>query len=252
LALQIIPTAEPFIFPGNSTGCLLVHGFTGTPKEMRTLGEHLASQGYTVLGIRLAGHATRITDMMRTRWWDWVASVEDGYNLLKPISKRIIVIGLSMGGILSLHAAARFKVDGVITMSAPYSLPGDWRVPFLGLLSLVKPEISKGPSDWHDQKSPRTHVAYENYPTRCFRDLQALMQETHKNLPEVKCPALLMQSSADSTILPNSMKSYYDLLGTKNKEMIMLNNSGHIITYEPERDIVFDGCSKFVRQISQA
>ena len=29
---------EPFYFPGNKTGCLLIHGFTGSPGEMRPLG----------------------------------------------------------------------------------------------------------------------------------------------------------------------------------------------------------------------
>ena len=58
---QIIPTTEPFFFQGDSSkpACLLIHGFTGTPKEMRWMGEYLFRQGYTCLGIRLAGHATR-------------------------------------------------------------------------------------------------------------------------------------------------------------------------------------------------
>ncbi len=70
---RLIPTAEPFVFPGGPVGCLLVHGFTGTPKEMRWLGEYLAGQGHTVLGVRLAGHATQPEDMIRARWWDWAA-----------------------------------------------------------------------------------------------------------------------------------------------------------------------------------
>ncbi|NTV37277.1 MAG: carboxylesterase, partial [Anaerolineaceae bacterium] len=51
-------TAEPFLLPGGKVGCLLIHGFTGTPKEMRWWGEDLAGRGYTVLAPRLAGHAT--------------------------------------------------------------------------------------------------------------------------------------------------------------------------------------------------
>ena len=50
---MIIKNAEPFYFPGNSTGCLLIHGFTGAPMEMRPLGDFLAEKGYSVLGIRL-------------------------------------------------------------------------------------------------------------------------------------------------------------------------------------------------------
>ncbi|HLA87386.1 MAG TPA: hypothetical protein VJL10_05165, partial [Anaerolineales bacterium] len=72
---QLIPTTEPFFFSGGRTGCLLIHGFTGTPKEMRWMGEYLNQQGLTCLGIRLAGHATHPEDMRRSRWTDWAASV---------------------------------------------------------------------------------------------------------------------------------------------------------------------------------
>src|SRR5687768_128573 len=103
---QIIPTTEPFFFPGNEIGCLLVHGFTGGPKELRWMGEYLNKQGFTVLGVRLAGHATRPEDMIRTNHTDWLASLEDGFQLLSGTAKHIYLMGLSMGGVLSLTAAS--------------------------------------------------------------------------------------------------------------------------------------------------
>jgi carboxylesterase len=51
----IVPDSEPFFLPGGTTGCLLLHGFTAMPGEMRQFGEHLAEKGFTVLGVRLAG-----------------------------------------------------------------------------------------------------------------------------------------------------------------------------------------------------
>ncbi len=72
---------------------------------MRWLGEYLNQQGYTVCGMRLAGHATRLTDMVRARWRDWLLSVEDGYNLLRSCTDQVFLLGLSMGGVLSLTAA---------------------------------------------------------------------------------------------------------------------------------------------------
>ena len=65
---QIIPTAEPFFLPGQpgKPGCLLIHGFTGAPKEMRWMGEYLSREaGFPCLGVRLAGHATQPADMIR-------------------------------------------------------------------------------------------------------------------------------------------------------------------------------------------
>jgi esterase/lipase len=44
---------NPFTFEGGPVGCLLVHGFSGSPPEMRPMGEFLAGKGLTVLGVRL-------------------------------------------------------------------------------------------------------------------------------------------------------------------------------------------------------
>src|SRR5512140_2984466 len=107
--------AEPFLLPGGETGCLLIHGYTGTPFEMRMLGDFLAQAGYTVLAPRLSGHATQPEDMLRGRWQDWQASVEDGLNLLKGCTERQVVMGLSLGGVLALLTAARFPVSGVVS-----------------------------------------------------------------------------------------------------------------------------------------
>ena len=60
---MILPGAEPFFLPGGKRGVLLIHGFTGLPAEMLLLGQYLNMRGYTVLGVRLAGHATTVEDM---------------------------------------------------------------------------------------------------------------------------------------------------------------------------------------------
>src|SRR5262249_50914792 len=75
--------AMNFALPGTrGLGCLLVHGFTATPAEMRPLGEALAARGFPVRGVRLAGHGTSVEDLARTGWRDWYASVEHDLGLL--------------------------------------------------------------------------------------------------------------------------------------------------------------------------
>ena len=64
---------------------------------MRPMGEALHQRGLTVLGVRLAGHATQLEDLIRTRWQDWMASVEDGINLLHDSCEHIFFAGLSLG-----------------------------------------------------------------------------------------------------------------------------------------------------------
>ncbi|MFA6032646.1 MAG: carboxylesterase, partial [Myxococcota bacterium] len=65
-----ISGAGPFEIGTGRRGVLLVHGFTGTPFEMRPLGDGLAAAGYRVACPALAGHATRWEDLEETGWRD--------------------------------------------------------------------------------------------------------------------------------------------------------------------------------------
>ena len=71
--MPLFPGAEPYYADGGSTGILLLHGFTGSPKSMTPWGQQLAAQGHTVRVPRLPGHGTRWQDMNLTRWEDWYA-----------------------------------------------------------------------------------------------------------------------------------------------------------------------------------
>lgn len=246
---MIIPTAEPFFFPGNRIGCLLIHGFTGAPKEMRWMGEYLAAQGYTVLGVRLAAHATRPEDMLRARWPDWVASVEDGYHLLRGAADQVFLAGLSMGGALALLCAdGRLPLAGVIAMSTPYSLGDDWRLPYVQWLCRLQPRLQKGPPDWRNPLAAQDHVDYPYYPTRAIAELRDLLAEMRQALPRVNVPVLLAHSRQDGGVPPENMEKIYQSLGSAEKTMLWLENSGHVITREPERERLFQAAHAFIQR----
>lgn len=245
---MIIPTAEPFFFPGDRTGCVLVHGFTGTPKEMRWMGEYLAARGRTVLGVRLAAHATRPEDMNRADWRDWVASVEDGWNLLSGCTSRIFLLGLSMGGMLSLYCASYLPVAGVVVMATPHHLPDDPRLRFVRLLSLLMPFREKGPDDWRDPSVAARHVSYPADPTRSYAELKSLAQAMQAALPRVTSPALLIYSREDKTVLASDqhMEKINAALGSQEKHTLWIDNSSHVVTEDANRQQVFEAAAEFI------
>lgn len=251
---QIIPTAEPFLFPGSKTGCLLVHGFTGAPKEMRWLGEYLAGQGFSVLGVRLAGHATQPGDMIRSRHWDWMTSVEEGYHILKGLAEKIHLVGLSMGGVLSLLMATRLQVEAVVAMSTPYVMPVDAPVPLpvINLLSMIHPFIRKSstPSEgWHDLEAFRQHVAYPQNPLRSGTELKLLLAEMREALPNVRVPVLLIHSRDDHYIQDDSMEKIYSHLGAADRQKVWVEGSGHVLTEEPKREEIYKTIADFIRRV---
>jgi carboxylesterase len=256
--IRIIPTAEPFLIPGKGararTGCLLIHGFTGTPKEMRWMGEYLSDQGFTCLAVRLTGHATHPEDMIRSRYTDWMASVEDGFQLLSGISDQIFLIGLSMGGILALLMSTRLKVAGVFAMSTPYRLPLDLPPPIIKWVSIFKkylPKNDKTPdSGWYDKKAFSEHVSYPMNPVRSIAELQKLLTEMHIALPEVHVPVFLVHSKNDDYVVKDSMQLIFDRLGTKDKYMLWVEGSGHVIPREPAREQVFKTAIDFIVRVT--
>jgi len=254
----IIPTAEPFFFPGGPVGCLLVHGFTGTPKEMRWLGEYLAGQGHSVLGVRLTGHATQIEDMARTRWQDWLVSVEDGYRYLSGIADKIYVIGISLGGVLSLtFASARLTpgcpVAGVVALAAPYSIPINPRlVPALKFISLFKKTNPKAPSDWQDKEAEKLHTAYPVDPIKGALEFNLLLSEMYAGLPLVTAPALLIYSKDDQTVRPQDKHAelIYEKLGSPEKQLVWIEKSGHNLARDLQRQTVFKAVADFIVEVS--
>lgn len=262
MAPIIIPTAEPFYYPGGPIGCLLIHGFTGSPKEMVEIGKYLADLGYSVLGIRLSGHATDPQDMIRARYRDWLASVEDGWHILRGVSERIFVVGLSMGGVLALTFAANNPVMGVVAMSTPFTLPKDpailrlldklpvkVRQAIMKIVSVIVPFISKTPvvpiPDWMSD-----HVAYPKNPVRAGVELDQLLVEMRGSLPKIMKPTLLIHSRKDTEVPINSMPEIFTRLGTKDKTTFWIENCHHVIVREPEKEKVFKTVSDFIARVS--
>ena len=255
---QIIPTAEPFFFPGDPSkpACLLIHGFTGTPKEMRWMGEFLNGQGYTCLGIRLAGHATHPEDMIRSRWTDWVASVEDGYQILRGMNENIFLIGLSMGGILSLLMSTRLapSVKGVVAMSTPSRLPTDYPIWFIELISHAmryRPKSKEPPgSGWFDKTAYKDHVAYAMNPVRSTAELKKLILEMRVALAKVSVPVLLMHSRDERYILPDNIEDIFaGLINASDKTKLYITGSGHNLPRDARREQVFQSALEFIQRI---
>ena len=219
------------------------------------MGEYLHRQGYTCMGVRLAGHATHPEDMIRSRWTDWMASVEDGYNLLCGLTNDIFLVGLSMGGILSLLMSTQLRVKGVIAMSTPSRLPTDYPIWFLQLISLFikyRPKTKEPPgSGWFDKTAYQDHIAYGKNPVRSSAELKKLILAMRAALPKVTVPVLLMHSQDENYILPDNMEYIYErLVNSSDKRKLYITGSGHVLPRDASREQVFQSAVAFIQRVS--
>ena len=184
---------SPFFFPGGAEGCLLIHGFTGSPPELRPMGEYLADCGLTVSGPLLAGHGTEPQDLARTTWQDWYDSAEKAFQELQRRCRKPFVGGFSLGALLALHLAAHHDVAGLVLMSPALEVR-DRRMRLVPLLryfvKFMPKDMDPSHSDLTDPEAHKRFWSYDVYPVEAVYQLQRLQQVVRSELPSIRAPAL--------------------------------------------------------------
>ena len=243
---MILPGAEPFFMPGGKRGVLLIHGFTGLPAELLLLGQYLHKRGYTVLGVRLSGHATTVEDMSHMTGEDWMDSVRDGYALLSGFCRDISVVGHSMGGLLALRLAAEKPLERLVSLAAPAIIHPGW-----GLEKLPAREDCPGqyvPKARRNLKNVPEAVnrTYRKMPLLCVHELLDVMKKAKACLKKIEIPVLIVHSYGDHTADPRSADYIYQHVSSREKEIFWLEKAGHLLPLEPERELVFARTAAFL------
>ena len=238
---------SPFFLEGGPAGVLLIHGFTGSPPEMRLVGDYLHQRGLTVSGPRLPGHGTTLEDLNLRTWQEWTGHVESTLSDLRRRCRTVFVGGLSMGALLALYLAGHHPGLAGVIAYAPATIPADRRSRLAPVLKYVIGRVPKGEDDLTDPQARQRVWSYEAWPAAGAHELMKLVNEVKRLLPGVTCPALVIYSTADRSIHPNSAPYTYARLGSTDKELVTLHNSGHVITVDSEWEFVAHKTYQFIQ-----
>jgi carboxylesterase len=255
-APNIIDTRE-FFLPGSGASALLVHGLTGTPYEMRYLGERLSDAGVRVFAVRLAGHAGTPEELGATDHNAWYESVVDGLQRLRAYGDPVVVVGLSAGGVL----AARLAVDqgealsGVVMLAPAFFLPLWQRVALAGIRQLgrLASDIylrSRAGADIHDAAARQVHPSAHLMPLSAALSLCELSALVRPRLGRLTQPALMIHSHRDHTCPFDKNVAYVMAnLGSTRKRLVELEESYHVITVDTDKERVAGEVLGFIREL---
>lgn len=241
----IVNGAEPYLLKGSKNGVLLVHGFTGSPAEMRLLAEYLWKQGFTVMAVRLPGHGTQVEDLNNTKWQDWYNAVVDSYNVLKDLCDKVSVIGISMGSLLAIKLATFNVLEKLVVMSTPIELKDD-RISLLPFYRIFKSYFPK-PKKYYNAVD-EYNISYDKYPLKALSSMLELIEKVKENLPSITNPTLIIQSRVEKTVKYKSASYINKNIGSNKKQIIWLENSGHMIVLDSQREAVFEKISEFLKE----
>ena len=247
--MPLFPGADPYSADGGSTGILLLHGFTGSPKSMKPWGERMAAEGHSVRVPRLPGHGTRWQDMNLTRWEDWYAEADRSYGELAKSCDRVFVFGLSMGGSLTLRLAEQYgdAIRGIVLVNpAVHSeRPDRFLLPVLQAIVPAFPGIS------NDIKKPgQDEGAYDKIPLKAAHSLTKLWKLVKDDLPKVRNPLLLFRSEVDHVVEASNSRYILDHVSSSDKTEVVLKDSFHVATVDNDAEAIVTGSIAFVNRLS--
>ncbi|EPR42345.1 putative carboxylesterase [Desulfovibrio sp. X2] len=187
-------------------GCLLLHGFTGTPFEMQPLAEALADRGFSVETPLLPGHGTRVEELDRLGWSDWRDAALGAFDVLGARTPPVFVAGLSMGGALALEIARQREPAGIACLATPLRLyrflPFIAKDPLLPLVPLFRHLRPLWPvaEKRAESREIAPWVGYEGVvPLNATHELMRGLRRVRRGLAEVTAPLLVVHSPGDAT-----------------------------------------------------
>lgn len=234
-------SGDPFlILPRESKrlGVVLVHGFLASPAEVRLFADKLGHLGYPVIGPRLKGHGTSPWDLRERSWSDWLASVQRAYHILQHYCEDICLVGFSTGGALALLQAAEQPdgLAGVVAISTPVKFRNKNMI-FVPLVHHANKLVSwlrayEGIMPFRPNDTEHPDINYSTMPVHSLFELRLMVNQLVKRLPDVHCPALIIQGDEDPVVVPDSAHRVHDKISSKLKRLEFVQSQRHGILNE--------------------
>jgi carboxylesterase len=239
---------KEFVFKGdNGAAVLLLHGATSGASQMRPLAVYLNMFGYTVYGVNLAGHGTLKESLAQTSWEEIVDSADKKLKDIQPHFDKVFVGGFSLGGLTALYLAARHpELAGAVMLAAPY-LP----VEASFYTTKYETEFAHKPLDNKSGLYKMYHNHYEYVPVSFFAQIAAMRNHfvDSKMIANVTCPVLFIQPPNDGSVNPNSAQMMFELVGSKDKELMMLQGGGHVFLLSEYRYEPYEKFAQFLNRL---
>jgi carboxylesterase len=242
---------------GVARAALILHGFSGTPFEVRPIATHLAAHGYAVSAPLLAGHGETVAALATTGWRDWLASAERALAALRAEvdGAPVAIAGFSLGGLLALRLAELYPdaVAALAVMAAPLRLRA-FDAAAVRLLGRLPRFLRRGPLaaipktrgyDVTDPDMQLRNPGLEAMPVAGAVSLLELGALVRGGLAGVTAPALVVHGELDRTVPLVDSLELVGALGSREIERLWLPRSGHLLAIDVEGRTVVEAIARF-------
>jgi alpha-beta hydrolase superfamily lysophospholipase len=229
------------ITPEHPTGAaLLLHGLTDSPYSMRSIGEHLASRGLKVVGLRLPGHGTAPSGLISFEVEDMQAAVRMAMRDLRRQmgpERPIYIVGYSNGAALAVDYSVSVvagadlpRPAGLVLMSPAIGIS-----PF-AVIARLRTGISSVPglgrAAWQVIETEFDPYKYSSFSFHAAGETQRLTSGLQKRIAKLANgglikgfpPVLAFLSTVDATIVaPAVVDALFAHLAPESHELVLFD-----------------------------
>lgn len=217
--------------------CVLIHGFTGSPKEIELIAEHLRKRGIQVITPVLPGHGESLNrkEMRKYNRKDWIDTAEKAVKEMVESYQEVYLIGFSMGGLISSYLASKYPIKKLVLLSA----------------SVYYMNVKRFSADFRIKLRNRSQLQrylYKmiNTPVRATIQFRKLVQDLIPYIGCIENPVLIIQGEKDDLVDPKSAEYIYDTVRSKEKYLHLLPQSKHIVCWDSEKEQVVELIDRFL------
>ncbi|MDD5237320.1 MAG: alpha/beta fold hydrolase [Candidatus Omnitrophica bacterium] len=271
------PQKFNFFLKGGNKGVLLIHGITGTPSEMHYFGKQLQKAGNTVLCNTLPRHSDTLGELKKVTWKEIAESCIRSLRRLQKECTQVFIGGLSMGALMAMHLAYEFPSDitGIIALAPTLFYDGwalhkgkifmnlAWHAPFFRNRINIREGWPYGLKDEGLRENIQRFYknadarAFDNkvllfgspfFPLACLYQHHLLTGVVRRELPGVKTPAIILHAKEDDMTSLKNAQYVFKNIGSKDKSLVVLEDSYHMITIDKEKDRVAQEAIRFINK----
>ena len=252
-ALRGEGSSTPLVAGGRAPAWLALHGYCGTPEEMRLVVEVAKHGGFQVEAPVLRGHCTHARDLAPLGFDDWYEGVRERF-LAAAERGPVLVVGLSLGSLLSTRLALEHpeRVLGLVLLANAFFLNPfpSWPLRSVDRLGLRDFGVPKLGADIGDENARRTHLSYSVQPVAPAIRLLRAGEQLFAELPRLACPTLIVHGAKDRLCPVSNAWRVAEQIGADRTRVVILPRSHHIVTRDFDREQLRAELTQFATRLT--
>lgn len=223
----------------NRIGCLVIHGFGGSIKEVEPLVLRLLEREYKVMVPSLKGHTGKREDLKNISYTEWINSAESNLLSLLSSCEVVYIIGFSMGGLIAINLGLKHQIGGIVTINTPIYY---WNVKRI-MINIASDIVKR------DLRNSRRYLnSSKQLPFTALLNFKLLLSKTKSKIKDLKCPIYIIQAINDDTVRKSSANYLFNHVGSEVKQLKFFDCSEHHILWSSDADKATEHIIEFLNE----